>query len=329
MKPRDPHVIAINAHVARQAFATGDGSVSFGRKSRLARQRSRKSAASLHASHHGLVADSGGMGPATRSGGGRDGTDGAAPALDRAPRGADSAMSLEYTRDVDSDVKHSSSPAEPQSAGVHAADVAPLHDLHSTVRDGWASAAATAVAAVPALSFWAERRRRVKEKHAVVDGQLVTVTVPRKRPARLYDADLEEAYRLTVGDARARTALRCWALLLLLVAWFLFAWFIFVYGMLIYQNLGERAEAQFTIEWLTGVGLENATQWKSVVQNAVTGVVLVLLLDRLNLTEPGEWFEAHVDTLSVQAVLAGRGALTWWQRTKHWMKHNARVEEKG
>ena len=102
------------------------------------------------------------------------------------------------------------------------------------------------------------------------------------------------------------------------ICWAVFAWFIFVratlvaragastdapwpqaYGALLYKLLGDKAEEDFARSWGVSYGMNAATEWRSVVEEAAKGAVFLLIMERLRLTSPADWLEQHVDYLSL------------------------------
>ena len=113
------------------------------------------------------------------------------------------------------------------------------------------------------------------------------------------------------------------------VVWFIAAWFTLTYGELIYQLLGDSAEARFASDWATGVAIENAAQWRSVLQSAVQNVALLLLLERVGLAAPRSWLETHLDHMSIQATYLSGKAQGWWERMALHLEQKSRVERTG
>ena len=89
----------------------------------------------------------------------------------------------------------------------------------------------------------------------------------------------------------------------LTLAWVIFAWFVFAYGLLIYNTLGPKAEKEFTKSWGISYAMDNATQWKDIFQEAVRGIIILAILERLMLTRHSSWLDEHLDFYSVQAML--------------------------
>ena len=56
-----------------------------------------------------------------------------------------------------------------------------------------------------------------------------------------------------------------------------------------YQLLGDGAERHFATDWATGVAIENAAQWRSVLQSALQNVVVLILLERMGAAPGRAW----------------------------------------
>lgn len=103
--------------------------------------------------------------------------------------------------------------------------------------------------------------------------------------------------------------------------------FVFVYGLLVYNLLGPRAETDFVQSWLVALGVDNASQWREVLQDAIKAGALLFLADRLWLLSNSRWMEDHVDYLSVQATMLTGATLTRWQRIKAHLNFYAYVQD--
>lgn len=103
--------------------------------------------------------------------------------------------------------------------------------------------------------------------------------------------------------------------------------FVFVYGLLVYNLLGTRAETDFIQSWLVALGVDNASQWREVLQDALKAGALLFLADRLWLLSNSRWMEDHVDYLSVQATMLTGATLTRWQRIKAHLNFYAYVQD--
>ncbi len=102
---------------------------------------------------------------------------------------------------------------------------------------------------------------------------------------------------------RSKRRLTAAGLLGVYLTWAIFAWFIFTYGMLVYKLLGASAQDSFARSWGVSYGVGAAAEWKEVGKEALKAAVVLIILERLFLTRPAAWMEAHIDYLSVQALL--------------------------
>lgn len=132
----------------------------------------------------------------------------------------------------------------------------------------------------------------------------------------------ESAYEEGKESALKRRMLKKIGLGFTYAAWAIMTWMIFVYGRLIYLLLGSGAEQEFTKTWLTGLAIENATQFQDVLKEAVKAALILAFLEHLFIPK-GRWFALHLDFLSVQATLYSVGPTTWWQRMRAHLRHYA------
>ena len=109
------------------------------------------------------------------------------------------------------------------------------------------------------------------------------------------------------------------------VVWVVMSYFIFVYGMVVYNLLGASAQNSFSATWGMSYLLDNISQWKDVATTAVQTVAVLYVYDALRIISDGRWFEAHLDTLSVQATLLSGARAGWWERTRTYIKFTARI----
>ena len=79
--------------------------------------------------------------------------------------------------------------------------------------------------------------------------------------------------------ARARVKTRAYAILFIYAAWAICTWMIFVYGRLIYSLEGSKGEASFVQSWGIAVGLEQGNGFQELVNSAIKGAVIALLLE--------------------------------------------------
>ena len=77
------------------------------------------------------------------------------------------------------------------------------------------------------------------------------------------------------------------------LVWAIFAWFIFTYGMLIYKLLGEGAEQSFASSFGVSYGVGAASEWKDIGKEAAKAAVILVILERLHLTNPVACLEAR------------------------------------
>lgn len=83
------------------------------------------------------------------------------------------------------------------------------------------------------------------------------------------------------------------------ITWAAFSWFVFTYGALIYKLLGDSAEEAFARSWGVSYGMNAATEWRSIAEQALKGAIFLLMLERLGLTLHSDWLEQHIDYLGL------------------------------
>ena len=117
------------------------------------------------------------------------------------------------------------------------------------------------------------------------------------------------------------------------------------YGLLIYRLLGEQAEQAFARSWGISYGIGAVAEWKvrarsppprappltppraagaqDILNEALHGAVVLVVLERLYLTRSASWLEAHLDYTCLQAIIFGNAELgfsaqiaTFWQNTR-------------
>ncbi len=74
-----------------------------------------------------------------------------------------------------------------------------------------------------------------------------------------------------------------------------------------------------------GYALDFAKQWQEVGKTVLVGVLVVFLLDVLNWRANADWFENHIDFMSVQAMLLTGRAQNWWHQTATLVRFQRRV----
>ena len=115
---------------------------------------------------------------------------------------------------------------------------------------------------------------------------------------------------------RRKRALTVVGLVGVAALWVVLAWFVLTYGLLIYQLLGLDAQRSFTRSWGVSYGVGAATEWRSVLQQAVTSLVFVAIAERMHLTRPVAWLEDHIDYISTSALLLEHGGLSFFQELR-------------
>lgn len=99
-----------------------------------------------------------------------------------------------------------------------------------------------------------------------------------------------------------------------------------MYGRLIWDQLGPSGEDSFVTSWLVALGVDNASQWRDVLKEALQGAAVVLLLDRLRLLPSGRWLEEHLDQLSVGATLVATAGASRARRLRAHLRFNSYVD---
>ena len=119
-------------------------------------------------------------------------------------------------------------------------------------------------------------------------------------------------------------------------------------GLLIYNTMGPGAYSSFTTSWGISYSMDQVTQWKDIFQEAVKGIIILAILERLQLTRHTDWLEArahasvlcvpsahcvmpltrvlaqaHLDFLSLQANMFTARTFTFWEQIRM-LVHNQR-----
>lgn len=66
---------------------------------------------------------------------------------------------------------------------------------------------------------------------------------------------------------------------------------------------------------------------QDIAKEALQGVIILLILERLFLTRPVSWMETHVDYLSCQALLFGREKMSLLQQTRLVHRFRTRISD--
>ena len=97
------------------------------------------------------------------------------------------------------------------------------------------------------------------------------------------------------------------------------------YGALIYRLLGGNAEESFARSWGISYAMNAVTEWDDIVQEAIKGAVVMVIMERLFLTRNASWLEDHIDYLSLQALLFKRAGLSFLQQARLLFSHSKRI----
>lgn len=84
-------------------------------------------------------------------------------------------------------------------------------------------------------------------------------------------------------------------------------------------------QRSFSLQWVIGYVMDNTAQWKEIVKTAIQAAIILYLMDRFRLISDLDWFESHIDTLSVMATMAQNQMVGWTERTIAYMKYTARI----
>jgi hypothetical protein len=71
----------------------------------------------------------------------------------------------------------------------------------------------------------------------------------------------------------------------------------------VYNLIGKSGEDSFIRSWGVSYGLGAAAEWKDIVVEALKGLVVLAILERMLLTSDISWLEDHLDYLCLQALL--------------------------
>ena len=161
----------------------------------------------------------------------------------------------------------------------------------------------------------------------------------------------------TSSSVRSAKGLRAWkhsvlaaGLAGIYITWTLFAWFIFTYGMLVYNLLGSDAQNSFATSWGISYAMGAVTEWcaslvhlrftlvwltpslpplrrQDIVTEALKGLVVLVVMERLLLTSDASWMEDHVDYLCLQALLFKHSSLTMTQQVRLLFARSKRLQD--
>jgi hypothetical protein len=84
----------------------------------------------------------------------------------------------------------------------------------------------------------------------------------------------------------------------------------------VYNLIGKSGEESFIRGWGVSYGLSAATEWKDIVVEALKGVVVLVVLERLLLTSDLSWMEDQLDYLCLQSLLFKHARLSMSQQVR-------------
>jgi hypothetical protein len=87
-------------------------------------------------------------------------------------------------------------------------------------------------------------------------------------------------------------------------------------GLLVYNLIGKSGEDSFIRGWGVSYGLSAATEWKDIFVEALKGVVVLVVMERLLLTSDISWMEDQLDYLCLQALLFKHARLSMAQQVR-------------
>ena len=97
--------------------------------------------------------------------------------------------------------------------------------------------------------------------------------------------------------------------------------------MLVYRNLGPAVQSEFTSSFGVSYGVGAAAEWQEIVKEAMQGLVILVILERMYLTRPAAWLESHVDYLSCQALFYSHPGMSLLQQTKLLYSYKRRISD--
>jgi hypothetical protein len=95
--------------------------------------------------------------------------------------------------------------------------------------------------------------------------------------------------------------------------------------MIIYRNLSPAAQQTFASTWGISQALDQAQQWKGILQEAVKTTLIVSALEVLRISSNVQWFEDYVDFMSVQATLFSGEQASIFAQTRKMVRFMSRV----
>ena len=99
-----------------------------------------------------------------------------------------------------------------------------------------------------------------------------------------------------------------------------------VAGLLVYNLIGKSGENSFIKGWGVSYGLGAAMEWRDIVVEALKGIVLLVVLERLLLTSDISWMEDHLDYLCLQSLLFKHANLSMTQQIRLLFARSKRLQ---
>lgn len=98
-------------------------------------------------------------------------------------------------------------------------------------------------------------------------------------------------------------------------------------GLLVYNLMGKSGENSFIRSWGVSYGLDAATQWRDIVVEALKGLVVLAVLERMLLTSNISWMEDHLDYLCLQSLLLQHTDLSMAQQVRFMFARSKRLQD--
>jgi hypothetical protein len=98
-------------------------------------------------------------------------------------------------------------------------------------------------------------------------------------------------------------------------------------GLLVYNLMGKSGENSFIRSWGVSYGLNAATQWRDIVVEALKGLVVLAVLERMLLTSNIGWMEDHLDYLCLQSLLLQHTDLSMAQQVRFMFARSKRLQD--
>ena len=73
--------------------------------------------------------------------------------------------------------------------------------------------------------------------------------------------------------------------------------------------------------------MSQASQWKDIFEEVIKGLIILAVLERLQVTRHGEWLEAHIDFLSLQANLFSHHLYSYGQQISMFLDAQRRLAD--